>query len=259
MNQLHARRAELCLLVCVFSAVFIALDPFHLSILSADPTFQAKRVPQPPLSVLHSFPRDLESRLSRSRRWSVGGFMGPESIALDPTGGGPYTGVADGRIMKWHGPEVGWREFAYSSKNRLLRHWLKGPRAGETEVLVVLPGYPDNIRLNSDGDLWVAMHCRRNWISRFSGSHPWLRRAFLQLPLPFTYIYKLFHGISPHGILAKYTTDGDLEVFEDVSGSVVKYASEVDEHEGQLWIGSVLLPYISVHDLHKNSSLPDNV
>ncbi|KAH7281009.1 hypothetical protein KP509_36G025300 [Ceratopteris richardii] len=146
-----------------------------------------------------------------------------------------------------------------SVTGRLLRHWLKGPRAGETEVLVVLPGYPDNIRLNSDGDLWVAMHCRRNWISRFSGSHPWLRRAFLQLPLPFTYIYKLFHGISPHGILAKYTTDGDLEVFEDVSGSVVKYASEVDEHEGQLWIGSVLLPYISVHDLHKNSSLPDNV
>ncbi|KAL8160908.1 hypothetical protein V2J09_012397 [Rumex salicifolius] len=31
----------------------------------------------------------------------VPGAFGPESLAFDPNGDGPYTGVADGRILKW--------------------------------------------------------------------------------------------------------------------------------------------------------------
>ncbi|KAI5063340.1 hypothetical protein GOP47_0021887 [Adiantum capillus-veneris] len=401
---------ELFFLLCVGASVFIALDPLRLSIISSDPSFHAKLVEQPPLSALRSLPHDTQSRLSSAQKWSVNGLMGPESLALDPQGAGPYTGIADGRIMKWHGPEIGWQEFAHTTPNRskdfcdqpigrplpelikretvcgrplglrfhketgdlyiadayfgllrvgqeggeaqrlvshvggqpltftndldvasdgsvyftdsstkyqrrnffllvlsgddsgrvlrydlksgetsvvvkgglqfpngvtlskdetflviaesvtgrLLRHWLKGPRSGETEVLVVLPGYPDNVRLSKEGDhLWVAMHCRRNLFSQLLGSLPRLRRIFLQLPLPFKHVYRLHNGGTPHGIIAKYSTSNGtlLDVFEDVSGNVVKSASEVDEQNGRLWVGSVLLPYISVFDLHdKNAS-----
>ncbi|KAF2312782.1 hypothetical protein GH714_040027 [Hevea brasiliensis] len=38
------------------------------------------------------------------------GVIGPESIAFDCNGKGPYVGVSDGRILKWQGPDQGWAE-----------------------------------------------------------------------------------------------------------------------------------------------------
>ena len=160
--------------------------------------------------------------------------------------------------------------FLLAPSSRLLRYWIAGDKVGDTQLLAMLPGYPDNVRVNMAGDVWVAMHCRRNVISMLSAEFPTLRRAFLQLPIPFKYLYRIFNG-KPHGILAKYTfnhvstttTNVDSHggahmtlLLEDTHGSVVKYASEVDERDGQLWIGSVLLPYIVVYDLHTTHSSP---
>nr|GMD44777.1 protein STRICTOSIDINE SYNTHASE-LIKE 2-like [Ipomoea batatas] len=46
------------------------------------------------------------------------GAVGPESFAFDPNGGGPYTGVSDGRIIKWHRNESRWVDFAVTSPER---------------------------------------------------------------------------------------------------------------------------------------------
>lgn len=43
---------------------------------------------------------------------------GPESLAFDPSGGGPYTGVSNGRVLKWKGGDLGWVEFAFNSNHR---------------------------------------------------------------------------------------------------------------------------------------------
>ncbi|XWS10926.1 hypothetical protein CRYUN_Cryun38cG0040300 [Craigia yunnanensis] len=47
---------------------------------------------------------------------------GPESIAFDRKGEGPYVGVSDGRVLKWQGANLGWKEFAIPSpfRNRKL-------------------------------------------------------------------------------------------------------------------------------------------
>ncbi|KAL8141871.1 hypothetical protein V2J09_014903 [Rumex salicifolius] len=42
--------------------------------------------------------------------------VGPEATAFDPAGGGPYTGVTDGRILKWAGPSMGFLDFAVTSE-----------------------------------------------------------------------------------------------------------------------------------------------
>ncbi|GMQ00213.1 hypothetical protein CsSME_00047401 [Camellia sinensis var. sinensis] len=44
--------------------------------------------------------------------------VGPESFAFDPHGGGPYTGISDGRIIKWLQNERRWIGFAVTSLHR---------------------------------------------------------------------------------------------------------------------------------------------
>lgn len=41
------------------------------------------------------------------------GVSGPEAFAFDSHGGGPYTGVSGGKILKYQGSELGFTEFAY--------------------------------------------------------------------------------------------------------------------------------------------------
>ncbi|XP_019078101.2 protein STRICTOSIDINE SYNTHASE-LIKE 10 [Vitis vinifera] len=47
------------------------------------------------------------------------GVSGPESIAFDCNGDGPYTGISDGKILKWQGSKHGWKEFAITSPFRI--------------------------------------------------------------------------------------------------------------------------------------------
>ncbi|KAI7992397.1 Protein STRICTOSIDINE SYNTHASE-LIKE 2 [Camellia lanceoleosa] len=44
--------------------------------------------------------------------------VGPENFAFDPQGRGPYTGVSDGRIIKWLQNERQWIGFAVTSLHR---------------------------------------------------------------------------------------------------------------------------------------------
>ncbi|CAH9082150.1 unnamed protein product [Cuscuta europaea] len=46
------------------------------------------------------------------------GVVGPESLAFDCNGQGPYTGVSDGRILRWNASNQDWVEFAITSPNR---------------------------------------------------------------------------------------------------------------------------------------------
>ncbi|KAF7107100.1 hypothetical protein CFC21_107780 [Triticum aestivum] len=40
-------------------------------------------------------------------------LRGPESVAFDAKGNGPYSGVSDGRVLKWNGDALGWTTYTY--------------------------------------------------------------------------------------------------------------------------------------------------
>ncbi|KAF0915579.1 hypothetical protein E2562_036762 [Oryza meyeriana var. granulata] len=46
------------------------------------------------------------------------GVTGAESLAFDANNQGPYTGVSDGRVLKWGGSTVGWSTFAHHENYR---------------------------------------------------------------------------------------------------------------------------------------------
>src|SRR4051794_252967 len=62
---------------------------------------------------------------TRATEWSFrlllpSGVTGAESLAFDARGQGPYTGVSDGRILKWDGSLVGWTTIAHHANYRKL-------------------------------------------------------------------------------------------------------------------------------------------
>lgn len=134
--------------------------------------------------------------------------------------------------------------------SRLTKYWLKGEKAGTPEVMAILPGFPDNIRTNENGDFWVAIHCRRNFYTYLCAIYPKLRLFLLKLPIPAKFQFLTHIGGRPHAVVAKYSPGGKLmQILEDSQGKVVKAISEVEEKDGKLWLGSVLMPFVAVYSL----------
>ncbi|XVF47043.1 hypothetical protein PTKIN_Ptkin03bG0077500 [Pterospermum kingtungense] len=376
-------------------ALYCGTDPFNHSAISGFPDFEAYKVDMPSWELVPTV-RDKDNLLQKSEIKFLNQVQGPESMAFDPLGRGPYTGVADGRILFWDGQN--WNDFAYTSSNRselcdpkpsllsylpnehicgrplglqfdkktgdlyiadaylglfevgpegglatslvteaegvplkftndldiddegniyftdssskyqrrnfmqlvfssensgrllkynphtkeatvlvrnlqfpngvslskdgsflvfcemcpgrLLKYWLKGEKAGTSEVFAILPGFPDNVRTNKDGEFWVATHCRRSMYSHILGLHPKLRKLILKLPISTKIQYLFQAGGKLHALVVKYSPEGKLlQILEDSEGKVVKAVSEVDERDGKLWLGSVLMPFVAVYDL----------
>jgi sugar lactone lactonase YvrE len=72
---------------------------------------------------------------------------------------------------------------AETSNYRVLRHWLAGPRQGETDVLLEnLPGFPDNIKTGRSGRFWLGLAAPRNALLDSLADKPWLRKVVQRLP-----------------------------------------------------------------------------
>lgn len=101
--------------VVLVVALYCGLDPFGHSPMAAFPGFEVYPIELPSWSELPTA-RDAEDRLQRAEIKFLNQVQGPESVAFDPQGRGPYTGVADGRVVFWDGES--WSDFAYTSPNR---------------------------------------------------------------------------------------------------------------------------------------------
>lgn len=133
---------------------------------------------------------------------------------------------------------------------RLHKYWLIGEKAGNLEAFAILPGYPDNVRTNEKGEFWVAIHCRRSLYSHLMSLYPKIRHFLLKLPISAKTHYLIHIGGRLHAMAVKYSPEGKiLQVLEDSKGKVVKAISEVEEKDGKLWMGSVLMPFVAVYDL----------
>ena len=66
---------------------------------------------------------------------------------------------------------------------RVLRYWLLGPRAGQSEVFMDnLPGFPDGISSNGRGVYWIALPSPRKADLDFLHRFPLLKQAVATLP-----------------------------------------------------------------------------
>lgn len=123
---------------------------------------------------------------------------------------------------------------------RIRKHWLKGPRAGESEVLMDnLPGFPDNIARSPRGTFWVAFFTVRN--DRMDAMHPspLVKSMVSRLPKAF------WPKPAPYGFVAEIDGDGNvLRTLQDPGGQRIKTITSVLERDGTLYLGSLYNEYI---------------
>lgn len=130
---------------------------------------------------------------------------------------------------------------------RILKHWLAGPRAGETEVLIDnLPGFPDNINNGLNGRFWIGLVSPRNaLLDRYSDS-PFVRRIMQRLPA--------FVRPKPTPSSHVIAIDGDGEVLMDLQDPEARYPmlTGVLETRDKLYLSSLVgdaLPVLDKEDL----------
>ncbi|KAL9268125.1 STRICTOSIDINE SYNTHASE-LIKE 13-like protein [Drosera capensis] len=358
---------------------FLLMDPFHMGPIGGHEFKPVKHSIAPYKQVMDHWPKDNVSRLGRGRLEFVDEVFGPESIEFDSMGRGPYTGQADGRVVRseklcargidsttrkqWKveklcgrplglrfnkdtgdlyiadayygllvvGPEGGLATtltahdadgrpilfandldihrngsifftdtssrynranhflimlegestgrllrydpstkqthvvlnglafpngvqlskdhsfliFTETTNCRIMKLWLDGRKSGTLELMVNLPGFPDNVRRNERGDFWVAIDCCRTAPQEVLSHNPWLRSMYFRLPFPMKWLVK-WTGMRMYTVVSLLNENGEiLQVLEDRKGVVMKLMSEVREVNGKLWIGTVAHNHIA--------------
>ncbi|XP_063444225.1 adipocyte plasma membrane-associated protein-like [Mytilus trossulus] len=131
----------------------------------------------------------------------------------------------------------------------LRRYYLKGPKAGQSDIFAEnLPGYADNIKLNSHGNFYVGLGAvRYEGISRLG--------PFLDLVGPYPNLKKFIAKVTPlalfdvfipkHSMILEYDNNGNLvSSLHDPTAQVIPAAGEGFEHDNVLYIGNFKIPFI---------------
>ncbi len=118
---------------------------------------------------------------------------------------------------------------------RVLRHWIAGPRKGETEVVIDnLPGFPDGVSRGADGVYWIALVAPRNTLLDRLAPSPFLRKAIWRLP----------EAVRPKAERHPFVVgvDADGRVVHNLQGSAdgpFAHITSVEQVGDQLYLGSL--------------------
>jgi len=120
---------------------------------------------------------------------------------------------------------------------RVLRHWLSGPRGGQTEPLIEnLPGFPDNVTRGLGGRFWVALISPRSGPVDALAGYPFLRKVLMRLP------GVLLPQPASYGHVVAFDATGKVVAsLQDPSGAYRKISSAL-ETANHLYIGSLEMP-----------------
>jgi sugar lactone lactonase YvrE len=138
-----------------------------------------------------------------------------------------------------------WVAVAETGRRTVVRLWLAGDRAGQRELLVDdLPGYPDNIALGSDGLVWVTIASPRDpLVERLQRGPRPLRRAVTRIPAALQPKPKQTAWVQAYDAAGRLVHDLDAE------SSSYHMVTGVREHDGRVWMGSLVEPAIAVADV----------
>ncbi|MEK6282289.1 MAG: SMP-30/gluconolactonase/LRE family protein [Acidobacteriota bacterium] len=122
-----------------------------------------------------------------------------------------------------------------TAEYRIHRVWLKGPKAGQSEIFIDnLPGFPDGISSNHRDKFWLALVTPRDQTLDKLLPYPYLRKVVLRLPKflqPAPKRYSFVLALDGNGKVVANLQDGSPQCYAQIANAV--------EHNGSLYFGSI--------------------
>lgn len=132
-----------------------------------------------------------------------------------------------------------------TSKYRILKYWLKGDKAGTSEIFLDnLAGFPNNISRRDNGNFWIGFTTKRN--DQLDSIHSKKRMK--------KFVYGLPAFVQPKaekfGMILEISDAGTiLQALFDPSGEFVMEAGAVKEFRNNLYIGGDVVSYIAKYSI----------
>ncbi len=133
---------------------------------------------------------------------------------------------------------------AETGKYRVLRVWLTGPNAGNSDIFIEnLPGFPDGISANASGDtpnsagsgkFWLALVTPRQTLFDRLLPHPFLRKVVYRLPKslqPAPQRYSFVLGLDAQGRVTDNLQNPSPDCYAQIANVI--------EHNNTLYFGSI--------------------
>jgi sugar lactone lactonase YvrE len=135
-----------------------------------------------------------------------------------------------------------------TTQYRVLRYWLKGSKAGQTEIFIDnLPGFPNGISTREDGSYWLGFTTKRSDALDKIHPKPGMKKLVYGLP------GFLQPKADKFGMVMHISADGKiLKSFFDTKGTVMPEAGAVKEYKGYLYLGGDVVPHIGKYKLDVN-------
>jgi len=182
----------------------------------------------------------------------IGGFYSydPKSKKLETLIDGTYFG--NGVVLSKDESFVLMTE---TTKYRVLRYWLKGEKAGQTEIFADnLPGFPNGISIREDGSFWLGFSTKRNDDLDKIHHSPGMKKFVYALPNFLQPKPELF------GMILNLSTDGQIiNALFDTTGTFTPETGAVKEYNGYLFIGGDVVPYIAKYKIENTTTEQANV
>jgi len=122
---------------------------------------------------------------------------------------------------------------------RVLRHWIAGQYAGQTEVVIDnLPGFPDNVNNGLNGRFWIGLVAPRNQMVDEMSGKPWLRKLVQRLPA------FLRPRAEPSSHVIAINADGEVLMNLQDPGARLPALTGVYESREAIWLSSLFGNYV---------------
>ncbi|MBU0784106.1 MAG: SMP-30/gluconolactonase/LRE family protein [Gammaproteobacteria bacterium] len=119
---------------------------------------------------------------------------------------------------------------------RITRYWLAGDKAGTSDTFIDgLPGFPDNIRTDADGNYWVAIPSLRDPMLDSLADKPSIRKALAKL------LNHVEFPVKPKAMALAINPDGVViaNLQAEKAGDYYYYVTQVTPFDGKLYLSSV--------------------
>lgn len=163
-------------------------------------------------------------------------------IRFDPATGSAETMLTD--ISFANGIAMGatgeWLLYVETGAYAVRKLWIDGPRTGEVDdVLTGLPGFPDNIKRDSEGGFLLSLVSKRAPAADLAAPYPFARKMLQRLPAAWRP-----QAVS-YGFVLQIDEEGAVtETWQDPEAGYPLVTGAVRDTDGSLWVTSLSADWI---------------